>query len=226
MDLFNSIPSALSESPTQADDFAPPHLILNDKTKGLRVLSTIQTELKKCESFCFYVAFANQAGVVSLLQTLDDVRHAGISGKVLVSQYLNFTSPQALRTLMHFDNIDLRIATQGSVHAKGFFFFRPHVHSYIVGSSNWTHSALSSNTELNLKIQTTPESLIAREVGIEFDRQFAESKQVDNDFIKKYEGEYQAYQQHMLQSPSLPQTTPLPTPITLFRSQSKMNVTS
>jgi len=217
MDLFNPMPSALSESPTQVDGFAPPHLVLNDKMKGLRVLSTIQAELQKCESFRFYVAFANQAGVASLLQTLDDVRHAGVSGKVLVSQYLNFTSPQALRTLMYFDNIDLRIATQGSVHAKGFFFFRPHVHSYIVGSSNWTHSALSSNTELNLKIQTTPESPIAHEVKAEFDRQFAQSKQVDNDFIKTYEEEYHAYQQHMLQSQS--SSTPSTTPTTLFPRQ-------
>lgn len=221
MDLFNSLPSALLESPPPADGFAPPHLVLNDKTKGLRVLSTIQAELQKCESFRFYVAFVNQAGVVSLLQTLDDVRHAGISGKVLVSQYLNFTSPQALRTLMHFDNIDLRIATQGSVHAKGFFFFRPQIHNYIVGSSNWTHSALSSNTELNLKIQTTPESPIAHEVEVEFDRQFAQAKRVDNDFIETYEEEYQAYQQHMFQSqsPSIPSTAPLPTPTTLFPRQ-------
>jgi superfamily II DNA or RNA helicase/HKD family nuclease len=204
MDLFNPIQTAISESPAQATELTPPHLVLNDKMKGLRVLSTIQAELQKCESFRFYVAFANQAGVASLLQALDDVRHAGICGKVLVSQYLNFTSPQALRTLMRFDNIDLRIATQGSVHAKGFFFFRQHVHNYIVGSSNWTHSALSLNTELNLKIQTTPESPIAREVKAEFDRQFVQSEQVDNDFIDRYEGEYQAYQQHLLQSSSHP----------------------
>ena len=45
-------------------------LVINDFQKPRKVLSTLISELKSCDGFRFYVAFVNQQGVMSLLQTL------------------------------------------------------------------------------------------------------------------------------------------------------------
>ncbi|MGY8714604.1 MAG: DEAD/DEAH box helicase family protein [Verrucomicrobiia bacterium] len=60
----------------------------------------------------------------------------------------------------------------------------------IVGSSNLTASALSSNTELNIKITATQESKTIKEVIKEFDSEFSNSVQLDEKFISEYESVY------------------------------------
>ena len=161
-----------------------PHLVLN---RGARVLTTVQRELRNCESFRFCVAFVNQPGVVMLLQLLGELQDRGTCGRVLVSQYLNFTEPVALRTLLKLRNLDVRIATEGSVHAKGYYFERGGVERYMIGSSNWTHAALCTNTELNIQVQTPAGSSLALEVAEEFDIQFGRATPVTQAFIDAYE---------------------------------------
>ena len=123
-------------------------LVLNDSRTGTRVLTRIHHHLRTSNDFWFFVAFANQEGVVSLLQSLTDLRDRGVKGRILLSEYLNFTEPLALRSLIRFDNLEIRISRQGSVHSKAYCFFRGESKTIIIGSSNWTASALSSNTEL------------------------------------------------------------------------------
>ena len=67
-----------------------PTLVLNQRSKGIRVLTRIQRELAACTEFWFYVAFVNKEGVISLLETLKDLQERDIKGGILVSQYLNF----------------------------------------------------------------------------------------------------------------------------------------
>ena len=160
-----------------------PHLVLNDPCKPRRVLSTLQSELRSCLSFQFYVAFVNQHGVASLLQALTETRDRKVLGKILVSTYLNFTDLIALRSLLKFENIDLRIMTQGNMHAKGYFFSQTGIERYVIGSSNWTASALSQNTELNVLLQTEPDSPLAKEISGEFERHFELSTKVTESFI-------------------------------------------
>ena len=167
-----------------------PQLVLNQPGRGARVSTRIQRELQTCRAFRFYVAFVNQQGVASLLQTLVELQERRIPGRVLVSQYLNFTDPVALRTLLKLRNLDVRIATEGSVHAKGYYFEHESRERYIIGSSNWTAAALATNTELNVQIDTVPGSPLALEVAEEFDAQFARSQPLTEDFIRSYEAVY------------------------------------
>ena len=76
-------------------------LVMNDVSQGRKVLSTIKTLLSQCSSFRFFVAFVNQQGVVSLVESLIELEKRGVKGELLVSQYLNFTEPLALRTLLN-----------------------------------------------------------------------------------------------------------------------------
>jgi superfamily II DNA or RNA helicase len=165
-------------------------LVLNNSIIGTKVLTRLQQGLRSCNSFQFYVAFVNQEGIACLMQALLDAQSKGVRGRVLVSQYLNFTEPQALRTLQSFGNLSVRIATKGSVHAKGYCFRESKRDHYLIGSSNWTASALSTNTELNVEIEADPESAVGAQFQREFSDQFSAASPITADFLARYEEQH------------------------------------
>ncbi|MBK7762896.1 MAG: DEAD/DEAH box helicase [Bacteroidetes bacterium] len=167
-----------------------PEMILNDKSAGKKVLTTIDRELKSCEEFWFSVAFVTTSGIATLMNTLLELEEKGIQGKILVSQYLNFSQPEALKRLLKFKNIKLKIAVNTKFHSKGYLFKKGIVNDLIIGSSNLTASALCVNTEWNLKISATSESFIFSAVIKEFSSEFDKAINVDDDFIQSYESIY------------------------------------
>ena len=167
-----------------------PELLVNDKSVGKKVLTTIDRELKKCDEFWFSVAFVTTSGVATLINTLVDLENKGIQGKILVSQYLNFSQPEALKKLLLFKNIELRIAVKGNFHSKGYLFKNGSVNDLIIGSSNLTANALCVNKEWNLKISATAESYIISNVIKEFTNEFDKARPVTDEFILSYEAIY------------------------------------
>ena len=79
-----------------------PKLLVNNQSEGKKVLTTILTELQNCDEFWFSVAFITTSGVATLMNTLLELKAKGIRGKILTSQYLNFTQPEALKRLLSF----------------------------------------------------------------------------------------------------------------------------
>ncbi|MFN8155708.1 MAG: DUF3427 domain-containing protein [Bacteroidia bacterium] len=175
---------------TSAVEFLP-QILYNDRTSGKKVLSTLIQSLNVCDEFWFSVAFLSTSGVASLIETLRDINERNVKGKVLVSQYLNFTHPEALKRLLQFSNIELKIAVKDDFHSKGYLFKRPGYYDLIIGSSNLTASALSTNIEWNLKVSATPESYIIINSIKEFEKEFGKAEVVDSNFIAKYEKIYQ-----------------------------------
>lgn len=164
-----------------------PQLLVNDKTEGKKVLSTILQELNDCEEFWFSVAFITTSGVASLIETLINLEKKDIKGKILVSQYLNFTQPEALKKLLQFKNIEVKIAVDNAFHSKGYLFKKNEVYDLIIGSSNLTANALSTNVEWNLKITATPISHIIFNAIKEFTTEYQKAVVVDLAFIATYE---------------------------------------
>lgn len=169
-----------------------PQFLINDKLNGKKVLSTIDKGMRECNEFWFSVAFVTKSGVATLLNVLQELKQRKIRGKILVSQYQNFTQPEALKSLLQFDNIDLRIMVEGDFHAKGYLFKKENGYDLIIGSSNLTASALCANKEWNLKITATENSQIIADAIKEFQKEFEGSVVVDNNFIRSYEDIYQA----------------------------------
>ena len=95
-----------------------PFLVLNDPAAGHLVLSRLQHELEVCDAFKFYVAFATREAVMMLFQQLLDLADRGVSGKILLSQYLDFTEVGALEQILKLPNVELRINTQDSVTSR------------------------------------------------------------------------------------------------------------
>lgn len=167
-----------------------PELLVNRKEPKIKVLSTIINELETCESFYISVAFVTTGGVATLMNTLIKLEERNIKGKVLVSQYLNFTQPEALKRILKFKNIELRIATKENSHSKGYLFKIEDYYNLIIGSSNLTDSALTTNKEWNLKVSALYDSEIVNKVVGEFQDDFSKGTIVTADFIKKYEETY------------------------------------
>ena len=98
-------------------------LIANQQSNNM--YNELYSSIKSCNSFIFSVAFINYSGLQLLIKALDEIRNTGVKGKVLTSDYLNFTEPKALRKLIEFENVQTKIFLQeryGGFHTKAYIF--------------------------------------------------------------------------------------------------------
>lgn len=190
-EFYNNIKAGFIEKSIDSSGEYIPRLLTNERSAGVKVLSSIIAELNSCEEFWFSVAFLTNGGLQSLLNTFKELQNQKIKGKILVSQYLNFTQPEALKRLLKFKNIELRINTNDNFHSKGYLFKKGEYYNLIVGSSNLTATALSTNKELNLKVSAKIDSYIIQKALVEFGNDFKGSSIVDEAFITQYQMEYE-----------------------------------
>ncbi len=149
-----------------------PQFISNNYKEGRKVISSIEDELLSCEEFFISVAFITMGGITPLLQTLKDLEKRGIPGKILTTDYQNFSEPRALRKLDELSNITLKMyqtnEAQEGFHTKGYIFKNEEFYRIIVGSSNLTLNALTKNKEWNTKVVSTEQGEYAEELLTEF----------------------------------------------------------
>lgn len=176
----------------KASEHFKPRLIVNDIERGEKVLTSISDELKKCDAFLFSVAFITNGGISALINTFKWLEENNIQGTIIASQYQNFSQPVALRRLLAFKNIELRIVPdkQFHMHAKAYIFRKGEEYSLIVGSSNLTNDALCVNQEWNIKVTSTAEGSIIKQALIEYDYFRKISTLVDEAWLTAYEKIY------------------------------------
>ncbi len=189
-DFKKSLDTGFVDQQIESEIIYRPKLLINKQIPKEKVLSTFLQELTYCDEFYFSVAFVTTSGIAVLFNTLLELEKKGIKGKILVSQYLNFTQPEALRKLLKFKNIELKIANKSNSHAKGYIFKKPNYCNVIIGSSNLTASALTVNKEWNLKVSGLLSSEIVNNVISEFESDFKEAELVTKEYISKYEITY------------------------------------
>ena len=93
----------------ETDDRFLPKILTNNQQKQVKVLENLIFELENCNDFFFSVAFVTNSGIACLIDTLDKLQNNNIKGKILASQYQNFTEPRALRRLLQFPNLELKL---------------------------------------------------------------------------------------------------------------------
>jgi superfamily II DNA or RNA helicase/HKD family nuclease len=194
--LIKSLYTGFIDSAATSLEEYQPALLVNDRYQGIKVLTSIVQELTNCDEFLFSVAFITNSGVSSLIELLRKLEEKGIRGRILASQYQNFTQPEALRRLISLKNIDVKIVVEDNFHAKGYIFRKGNQYSLIVGSSNLTQNALSVNKEWNLKVHSTADGTLIKEVVNEYNRTFDGATQVTEEWIKEYVNIYEeSYEQ-------------------------------
>ncbi len=191
-ELTNSLHTGFIDAETPSRVALRPQLVRNDNSTGIRVLTTIQEELSSCTQFDLSIAFITKSGVISILETLKELKNNGIQGRILTTNYLNFSSPEALETLMDFPNIDIRVF-EGNFHVKGYLFYHEKYCSLIVGSANLTDSALSLNQEWNLKVSSSQEGEIIKTTISAFQQMWDQSHILDEGWLTHYRLIYEAH---------------------------------
>ena len=191
--IISSVKTSLINCNLESNEDLRPKLLYNDNTKGSAVLSSLVKEFDECESFIISVAFINMSGITVLLETLKELREKGIKGKILTTDYLYFNEPKALKKLLDYDNLEVRVFTKENFHTKGYLFKKRSGYTLVVGSSNITQTALKKSKEWNLKITTLEKGKLLRETISEFDDMWTEAENLTLEWIKDYSESYEKH---------------------------------
>lgn len=188
-----------------------PQFISNNYKQGKKVLSSIEDELLVCDQFQISVAFITMGGITPLLQTLKELEKRGVKGEILTTNYLNFSEPRALEKLNNLSNITLKMydveASGDGFHTKGYIFRKDEIYRIIIGSSNMTRTALTSNREWNTRVVSTEKGEIAQQVLEEFNELWNSEYALDYDeFYEIYKERYKIIkkQREIARSEELP----------------------
>lgn len=173
-----------------------PQFVSNNHQEGKKVISSIEDELLSCDKFQISVAFITMSGITPLLQTLKELEEKNIPGEILTTNYLSFSEPKALKKLHELKNIQLKMydvdAADEGFHTKGYIFKNREIYRIIIGSSNITSSALTSNKEWNTKVISTEQGEIAEQILAEYKQLWNSQYALDyEDFIENYAQQYE-----------------------------------
>lgn len=173
-----------------------PKLLANNA--GEKVLNSIKEELHNCDEFFISVAFITMGGLTPLLEDFKELESRGVKGKILTTDYLNFTEPKSLKKLDSFSNIEIKLFSQENqgFHTKGYIFKKNNVYRGIIGSSNLTMNALTVNKEWNIGFSSLTDGEILNEVLKEFNELWSISDDL-SDVISQYESIYDASHQFL-----------------------------
>tara|TARA_Y100000588_G_scaffold382013_1_gene468680 strand:- start:283 stop:3219 length:2937 start_codon:yes stop_codon:yes gene_type:complete len=186
-DLEDAIKTGFLNKSISSNERLQPRLLLNDPSRGEKVLGSILNALEQCDSFWFSVAFVTSSGIACIHNKLRQLEKRKVKGKILVSQYLNFTNPEALRALGRFSNIEARFIQDADFHGKGYIFRKDNQFDFVIGSSNLTADALCANSELNIKVTSLEHSKMTQDSLDTFEKFFQMSVPLTDDVIDSYE---------------------------------------
>ena len=167
------------------------HKLLSNKNE--KIIGTLRKELEECDEFIISVAFITESGVTMILEQLRSLTERGVKGQILTGDYLTFTQPKGLKKLMEFGNIDVRLVSEEKFHAKGYFFRKKDIWTMIIGSSNLTQTALTTNFEWNLKINSLKDGKIAKNILDNFYNIFNSVSKLTDERLNEYEENYLMY---------------------------------
>ena len=173
-----------------------PHFVSNNYNEGKKVLSSVEEELLRCDKFQISVAFITMGGITPLLQTLKALESRNVPGEIITTNYLNFSEPRAIEKLNELTNITIKMYDVESAgdgfHTKGYIFRDKEIYRIIIGSSNMTSAALTSNREWNTKVVSTENGEMAQEIVSEFEELWDSEYALSfDDFYENYKERYQ-----------------------------------
>lgn len=195
-ELRNGFETAYIDKTSTSNLAYKPQFISNDHKQGKKVLSSIEDELMTCDQFQISVAFITMGGITPLLQILQELEEKGIKGEILTTNYLSFSEPEALKKLNALSNITLKMydvdKSGEGFHTKGYIFRKAEIYRIIIGSSNITKTALTTNREWNTRIVSTSQGEMAKSVVDEFYELWNSKYALDFDeFYENYKKRYE-----------------------------------
>ncbi|WP_412972120.1 DUF3427 domain-containing protein [Glaciecola sp. MF2-115] len=166
--------------------------VTNSVNPRKRVLTEIKHALLEADSFDTAIAFITKSGVMSLYQALEEFGERGCKVRIVASDYLNFTQPEALDSLRKIPGVEVRLLQGKQYHGKLYIFNKGDNSKVMVGSSNLTQSALSSNEEINFLYSKGAERI--RQAKFQFEQIWSNSVVVDGKVLEQYQKQYDKHQ--------------------------------
>jgi HKD family nuclease len=113
--------------------------------------------IDRAERIRFIVAFLMESGAKLLASQLADAAGRGIPIQILTGKYLSITEPSAIYHLYNVlgTDVDIRFFNDNvrSFHPKAYLFDYQEDSEIIIGSSNISHSALTTGVEWNYRLR-------------------------------------------------------------------------
>ncbi|QNQ81642.1 DUF3427 domain-containing protein [Lactobacillus sp. PV037] len=168
-------------------------LLLN--TNKQNIWTRIKEELKAASSFTWVVAFISENMLTPLKVILEDLAENNVTGTLITGSYLNFNSPKVFEELQKIPNLTVKIAQEDGFHAKGYLFDHPNRQTIIIGSANFTRSALLKNYEWSLKVDSLENEVLTQQLKQEILNLSQTSIPLTTKWLKEYARNWQPIKQ-------------------------------
>ena len=169
------------------EDFNQIFIDNSDTTAYERIIEN----LDDCSEFLFNVAFITFGGIQLFLNKLKSLEKKGIKGKILTTNYLDSTEVDAVKKLLEFKNIEIKIFDASNIstglHAKTYLFKKEKTTKVIIGSSNITTKGLRINHEWNMEMIYENNSEVLVEIESIFWKLWEDSKDFNENLFKENE---------------------------------------
>ncbi|MEG2708764.1 MAG: DUF3427 domain-containing protein, partial [Vagococcus sp.] len=99
--------------------------------------------------------------------------------------------PEMFESLVNLPNVEVRISEKEGFHSKGYLFEMEDHHSFIIGSSNLTMSALKQNYEWNVKLTSYDNGEMISSIRTHLEEEWAEGTPLTNEWIREFKRHYQ-----------------------------------
>jgi superfamily II DNA or RNA helicase/SOS-response transcriptional repressor LexA len=197
------------------------YLVTGDTTDPF--LPKLVDAINSATEIDFAVAFIKSTGLELLYDPLYDALCSGARIRILTSDYLNVTDPDALRSLLILreEGADVRVfeSDSQSFHMKAYIFFgyKQKNESYgraFIGSSNISKTALKHGLEWNLRVEESENPTKFRELREKFDLLFnlQQNKCLTQEWIKTYSDKVNNLRQLIFEEPGADEKLPPPIP--------------
>ncbi|WP_113774581.1 DUF3427 domain-containing protein [Lactobacillus gasseri] len=178
-----------NKNENKGNEFISPQLVNNDDQS--KIWFTLRQELMSCTSFTWAVAFISENMLVPFKLVMSELAKKGVNGTLITGTYLGFNSPKVFKELMKIPNLEVRLSEEAGFHAKGYIFNHEDYQTILIGSANFTRSALLKNCEWGLKVTSHENGQLVAEVNDQIENNLSNSLILTSSWIKEYEQNWQ-----------------------------------